>query len=103
MRNARTLARRVGLIVPALVLSACQIPVPQPVQPPHLLPDQGVSVDGVTTNQNQAVSRSTETFTIKRDTLRDSLTLSGRVVPGRSTQLTFKGSGTVNAIYVTPG
>jgi HlyD family secretion protein len=40
---------------------------------------------------------------IKRETLRESLALSGKVVPGRSAQLAARGSGTVLAVNVTQG
>ena len=44
-----------------------------------------------------------QTYTIQRGTLSDSLALSGKVVPARSVQLTFHGTGTVTSLNVTQG
>ena len=96
---------RGGLIVPMVLLSACQVALPFPRQtaPSRLMPDQdSVSVAGVTAS-NASKTPATQTFTVKRDTLRDTLALSGKVVPGRSAQLTFHGSGTVSSVYVSSG
>jgi multidrug efflux pump subunit AcrA (membrane-fusion protein) len=87
-----------------MVLSACQIAAPQQTGPAPLLPDQpSVSVAGVTVGSSSARTPTSATYTIKRDTLRDSLGLSGKVVPGRSAQLTFRGSGIVSSVSVVSG
>src|ERR1700716_1293582 len=97
------LALRFGLLGLALLLSACQVIAPHSAPPPSLLSDQtGVSVAGVSAGP-AAANAPAVTYTIKRDTLRESLALSGKVVPGRSAQVIFRGSGTVSAVYVTQG
>jgi HlyD family secretion protein len=97
------LALRFGLLGPALLLSACQVIAPRSAPPPSLLNDPtGVSVAGVTAGP-AAANAPAVTYTIKRDTLRESLALSGKVVPGRSAQVILHGSGTVSAVYVTQG
>lgn len=100
----RKLVLRIGVMLPAVFLSACQLSIPFPRQsaPARLLPDQDVSVAGVTA-ANSTSAPASDTFTVKRDTLRDTLDLSGRVVPGRSAQLIFHGSGTINSVYVASG
>ena len=43
------------------------------------------------------------TYTVKRDSLKQSLSLQGRVAPTRSAQLTLHGGGTVTAVTVQAG
>ncbi len=78
------LALRFGLLGPALLLSACQVIAPHSAPPPSVLNDQtGVSVAGVTAGP-AAANAPAVTYTIKRDTLRESLALSGKVVSSSS-------------------
>src|SRR5262245_33401549 len=98
----RTTVLRFGLLLPAVFLSACQLVTPPRSAPgPRLLGDQSnVSVAGAVA---AAPAAPQNTYTVKRDTLRDSLALTGRVVPNQVAQLSFKGTGTVVALNVTSG
>src|SRR5712691_843134 len=99
----RNVTTRLGIAGLTILLSACQVIAPQPVPAPRLLPDQSsVSVAGVVAGPS-AANAGPVSFTIKRDILRDSLALTGKVVPSRATQLTFRGSGTVISMGVAPG
>jgi len=99
-----TLWRTVALATPAVVMAACQI-VPQPAPPaPYLLPNSSgnaVSVAGVTTAPTPVPLGTT--YTIKRDTLQQSITLGGKVMPARATELLFHGSGTVSVVNANVG
>src|SRR5688500_8860806 len=102
---APSLARaavRLSWIVPAALLSACQVVAPQPAPAPRLLVDDAAAANAVVPVPTQAAAVPT-TYAIKRDTLRESLALPGKVVPMRSTQLAFRGTGTVLAVNVAPG
>jgi macrolide-specific efflux system membrane fusion protein len=102
--HATKLARQVPLFLVALVLGGCQIPFPQTAPAPRLLPpDSSVNVAGATSRANPATNQTMQTVTIHRGTLQDTLSLSGSIVPGRTTQLAFKGSGMVSAVNVAPG
>src|SRR6267143_2741792 len=106
-RNTTLRLTGVGFLVS---LTACQIAVPQPAPAPRLLPertvDQGVQVGGVEV-AGVATSRTTgvptATSAIKRVTQRSSATLPGKVVPTRSMQLAFRGTGTVTNVNVVSG
>jgi multidrug efflux pump subunit AcrA (membrane-fusion protein) len=100
LTTIRTAAIRVVLLGPALVLSACQVVAPTPAPVPRIPANQTTA--NVVPTPSTATTQSS-TVTIKRDTLSQSLALSGTVVPGRSAQLTFRGSGTVTAVNVTSG
>src|SRR5262249_11352107 len=102
--HATKLARQVPLFLVALVLGGCQIPLPQTTPPPRLLPpDSNVNVAGATSRANPSTNQSMQTVTVHRGTMQDTLNLSGSVVPGRTTQLVFKGSGMITAVNVAPG
>src|SRR5262245_22034114 len=93
-----------GIAGLAVVISACQIIAPQPVPAPRLLPDPaGVNVANSASRPSADSARPSNTVTIMRDSLRDSLALTGRVVPSRATQLMFRGTGTVISVDVVPG
>jgi multidrug efflux pump subunit AcrA (membrane-fusion protein) len=102
--SRRIFWRTAVLVAPAMAMAACQI-VPQPAPPaPYLLPNSNtssVSVAGVTTAPTPVPLGTT--YTIKRDTLQQSISLSGKVMPARSTQLVFHGSGTVSIVNATVG
>ncbi|MDQ6670029.1 MAG: efflux RND transporter periplasmic adaptor subunit [Chloroflexota bacterium] len=99
----RKTAFRVGLGLPAVLLSACQAVAPQASAPQPLINDRpAVSVAGVVATPSASASQ-VATFTIKRDTLGQSLGLTGKVIPGRSAQLTLRGTGTVTAVNVRSG
>jgi multidrug efflux pump subunit AcrA (membrane-fusion protein) len=103
--HATRLARQLALVLVAVLLGGCQIPLPQSTPPPRLLPpDNSVSVAGATSRTTTPpTNQPMQSVTVQRGTLQDTLTLAGSVVPARSTQLTFKGSGTVSAVNVSPG
>src|SRR5437588_10092440 len=48
-------------------------------------------------------TRLVNTTQVKRGPLRDTVTMTGTVVPGRATQLTFFTTGTVSSVRVRPG
>jgi len=97
-------ALRAGLVGPALLLSACQVVAPQAAPARPLIPDQSTtSVAGVVATPNAVPASQAATYTIKRDTLSQSLALSGKVMAGRSAQLTLRGNGTVTAVNVASG
>jgi HlyD family secretion protein len=99
--NWRFIVLRLGVGAPALLVAACQV-LPQPTPPaPRLLNDHSISVAGVTAAPTPPALGTT--YTVKRDTLQQSLTLPGRVDPGRSAQLVFHSAGTVASVNVTPG
>jgi multidrug efflux pump subunit AcrA (membrane-fusion protein) len=98
----RKVVLRIGLLGPAVLLSACQVIAPPSSPAPRLLDQQAVNVAGVAATPT-APTTQTSTFTIKRDTLSQSVALTGKVVPGRSALLTFRGTGTVSAVNVTSG
>src|ERR1700716_2675373 len=99
--SGRQAVLRFGLLGPALLLSACQVVAAKGPPAPTVSDQASVSAAAVAptpTSPNQAA-----TYTIKRDTLQTSLNLAGKVVPGRSAQLNFRGNGTVTAVNVASG
>jgi HlyD family secretion protein len=99
----REAALRLGLIAPMVLLSACQVVSARSTPPPpRLLPESSVSVAGVAVGGNSA-NLPMAKYTVKRDTLRETLQLDGKVVPGRSAKLRFRGAGNVTAVYVSAG
>jgi multidrug efflux pump subunit AcrA (membrane-fusion protein) len=100
-RNWRLTLLRLGVAAPVVLVSACQV-VPQPAPPaPRLVGDRSISVAGVTAAATPAPVGTT--YTVKRDTLQQALSLNGRVDAGRSAQLVFHSAGTVGAVNVSPG
>lgn len=105
----RNTALRLGLLDLALLLTSCQFVAPQSAPPARLLVDPATGQSAQPPGSNPAASAATTasapavTYPVKRTTLRDTLTFTGKVVPARSAQLTFRGSGTVTTVDVTPG
>jgi multidrug efflux pump subunit AcrA (membrane-fusion protein) len=100
---SRKVVFRIGPLGLAVLLSACQVVAPPSTPPRRLIGDQqAVSVAGVAATPSAPTTQAS-TFTIKRDTLSESISLTGKVIPGRSAQLTFHGSGTVGAVNVASG
>jgi len=85
------------------ILAACQAP-PRTLAPGTT--DQPAGIINVAPGafaNDAGRSRFVNTVQVKRGLLRDAVTMTGAVVPGRSTQLTFSTSGTVSAVRVLPG
>jgi len=98
----RDAVMRFVIVAPMLLLTACEAVSARSTPPARLLPESSISVAGVTVGAN-AASAGTATYAIRRDTLRESLALSGKVVPARSAQLRFRGAGNVTAVHVSSG
>src|SRR5438045_62699 len=105
----RRAVARLGLLGSALLLASCQVVTPQPAPPARLLTDPATGQSNQPSGTNPASSSSTMsssptvTYPVKRATLKPTVTFTGKVVPARSAQLTFHGSGTVTVVDVTPG
>ena len=90
------------MAAPALLLASCQVVAQAAPPPARLLPDQAsANVTGATAAPRTPALGTT--YTIKRDTLHQSLALAGKVEPARSAQLTFHATGTVTAVNVATG
>ena len=101
----------------AVLLSACQLVTPAPearLQLPDTRSSNGspAALTGDETAGHAAPAAkggrtSTDapllTYTVQRGTLRETLAMSGKVVPMRTAQLTLRGSGTVTIVHVQPG
>src|ERR1700730_13351209 len=98
----RTAVIRLGLVESALLLTSCQFVTPRAAPSARLFSTQpggaGTAGAASTTSNAPAV-----TYPVKRTTLRQTLTFSGKVVPARSAPHTFRGSGTVSTVDVTAG
>lgn len=108
--SLRSATLRLTLVGSILLVLACQIAVPQASPAPRLLTeqtaDQGsqtASVEVAGASASKTSSTPAVTSPIKRTTLRSTLTFSGKVVPALSTQLVFRGSGTVTSVHVSSG
>ena len=101
----------------AVLLSACQLVTPAP-EARLQLADTGSSqanrasstsddTSGQAATAAKGGAASTDapllTYTVQRGTLRETLAMSGKVVPMRTAQLTLRGSGTVTIVHVQPG
>ncbi len=98
---ARLVPARLALALPAVLLSACQV-LQTPVAPSprlNITPTADQSSATPTTNAGGAST----TYTVKRDTLKQTLSMQGRVAPTRSAQLTLHGGGTVTSVNATVG
>jgi macrolide-specific efflux system membrane fusion protein len=84
------------------LLVACQA-VQSPAPPASHLNINPSANATATTGGSSAADSTTTTYTIKRDSLQQSLQLQGRVAPTRSAQLTLRGGGTVTEVSVQPG
>jgi multidrug efflux pump subunit AcrA (membrane-fusion protein) len=96
---------RLVLVLPAVLLTACQV-VQTPAPPASQLAInpaaiQSGPVDG-TTSAN-AADGTTTTYTVRRDSLKQSLSIQGRVAPTRSAQLAVRAGGTVTAVNARVG
>ena len=92
---------RLVVILPVVLATACQS-----LQAPSA-PTSRLNI-APTANQATTAPGSTDasggaTYTVKRDSLKQSLSLQGRVAPTRSAQLTLHGGGTVTAVTVQAG
>jgi len=86
-----------------VLLTACQA-LQTPVAPSSRLNINPSATPATTGPGGDATSNgSNTTYTVKRDSLKQTLSLQGRVTPNRSAQLTLRGGGTVTAVNVQPG
>src|SRR5215204_1674570 len=101
---------RAGLVSPVLILSACQTIAVPTAPAPRLAVNNGAE----TAEQQSAASASARapsttaaapamSYTVTRGSLKQSLAFNGKVVPSRTAQLAFRGSGLVTAVHVTQG
>ena len=81
--------------------AGCQLMTPRPQPPPRL----GISTTDIGTPIIPASqSAMNTTYTVTRGTLRDAITLPGKVAPARAAELRFpNGRGTVSSINVRAG
>jgi multidrug efflux pump subunit AcrA (membrane-fusion protein) len=97
----RLLPARLALALPAVLLSACQV-LQTPVAPAprlNITPSADQSAPTPAANPPGAST----TYTVKRDTLKQTLAMQGRVAPTRSAQLTLHGGGTVTEVTAKVG
>ncbi len=92
--------RAVVLALLLLPLTACQVIAPQPQGEPRLAIDRSALASGGATARPGGLDL---TYAVKRGTIRETLSIPGKVVPARSAQLEFKNSGTVTAVHVRSG
>jgi multidrug efflux pump subunit AcrA (membrane-fusion protein) len=92
---------RLVVILPVVLATACQsLQAPSvPSSRLNIAPPANQS----TTAPGNTDANSGTTYTVKRDSLKQSLSLQGRVAPTRSAQLTLHGGGTVTAVNVQAG
>jgi HlyD family secretion protein len=99
--------RRVSIVGVATVLTGCQVVAPPARSEARLLVDRPADQPNAASAPLLAAPNSATvpavTYTVKRSTFHETLTIPGRVVPARSAQLALRGSGTVTAVYVAPG
>jgi multidrug efflux pump subunit AcrA (membrane-fusion protein) len=74
-----------------------------PVAPSSRLNLTPAAADQSTGTPTANSSGASTTYTVKRDTLKQTLAMQGRVAPTRSAQLTLHGGGTVTAVNVQVG
>jgi multidrug efflux pump subunit AcrA (membrane-fusion protein) len=102
LTDPRLLLVRLAAVVPVVLLTACQA-LQAPVAPsPHLNINPSTS-QSTTTPGGDSSTNGASTYTVKRDSLNQSLSLQGHVAPTRSAQLTLHGGGTVTAVDVQVG
>jgi RND family efflux transporter MFP subunit len=94
--------QRLAGVLLILPLAACQLAGPTESPQPRL------AVDASTPVANRAPAKpagaaSDVTYTVKRGTLRDSVTVNGRVQPALSAQVAVPVAGTISSVYVRAG
>lgn len=82
----------------ALVATGCQVVAPSPPPQPRLLVDRAAI--GTPVARPAGVEL---TYTVKRGTIRETVTVPGKVVPARSAHLSFRATGTVYQVHVRSG
>jgi multidrug efflux pump subunit AcrA (membrane-fusion protein) len=94
---------RLLAVLPVAILTACQ-GFQTPVAPSSHLDIPPANNQTTTAPGGDATSNgSNTTYTVRRDSLIQTLSLQGRVTPSRSAQLTLRGGGTVTAVNVQTG
>jgi macrolide-specific efflux system membrane fusion protein len=93
---------RLAALLPVVALTACQA-LQTPVAPPSRLNMNPSANPTATPSSASGTNDASSTYTVHRDSLKQTLSLQGRVAPTRSAQLTLKGGGTVTAVNVQPG
>src|SRR2546430_273150 len=92
-----------GLSLP--LVSACQVLAPQAQPQPQLFVGRGSTATAADSSIVPAAVRSQidTTYAVKRGTIRDDVTVAGKVAPARAAQLNFSSAGTVTTAFVHSG
>src|SRR5438477_6369000 len=106
--KSTNLSRRVGWpfragVFLSLTLAACQSPGPTETTQPRLPLDASATATSRSPTKPASATSPDVTYTVKRGTLRDSVTVTGRVQPALSAQVAVPSSGTISSVYVHTG
>src|SRR5258708_3158683 len=87
------------------LLSACQVLAPQAQPQPQLFVGRSATTNAADSSivPSSVRSQIDTTYSVKRGTIRDDVTVAGKVAPARAAQLNFSNAGTVTIVFVRSG